>query len=290
MKKPLLERFQQLAGIKPLAEISPELKARAAQSAAGQNRFDQAKKFGSAQTFGGGAGGEDSALGQFMNKTFGRPEVDPDYVFSIEKATINRDGFEFQAFKKGDSGNAIGGNYYLAGDRLELKFEGDFFRKNEDNKNVIIGRDAVRLFQNMIKIVNPESKLAKSHWASFEFDGGKVFKGTANENLNESKKMLKKIYNILKENILNESIKLSDYMEGDKFKSPLPYFVPNVHYRNKEEVDAAKIMPAKEPIRKEEGNRDQLVLVGGGKTKTYGIDNGEVADLITYEDALKKLK
>ena len=28
MKKPLNERFQQLAGIKPLAEISPELKAR----------------------------------------------------------------------------------------------------------------------------------------------------------------------------------------------------------------------------------------------------------------------
>ena len=91
-------------------------------------------------------------------------------------------------------------------------------------------------------------------------------------------------------NNLNEGIKLSDYMEGDKFKSPLPYFVPNAHYSNKEEVDAAKIMPAKEPIRKEEGNRDQLVLVGGGKTKTYGIDDGEVADLITYEDALKKLK
>jgi len=180
MKKTLNERFQQLAGIKPLAEISPELKARAAQSAAGQNRFDQAKKFGSAQTFGGGAGGEDSALGKFMNKTFGRPEVDPDYVFTLEKASINRDGFEFMAFKKGDSGNAILGNYYLAGDRLELKFNGKFF-DNTTNKDMIIGRDAVRLFQSMIKIVNPESKLAKSHWASFEFDGGKVFKGTANE-------------------------------------------------------------------------------------------------------------
>jgi len=84
------------------------------------------------------------------------------------------------AFKKGDSGNAILGNYYLAGDRLELKFNGKFF-DNTTNKDMIIGRDAVRLFQSMIKIVNPESKLAKSHWASFEFDGGKVFKGTANE-------------------------------------------------------------------------------------------------------------
>ena len=215
MKKPLNERFQQLAGIKPLAEISPELKARAAQSAAGQNRFDQAKKFGAAQTFGGGAGGEDSALGQFMNKTFGRPEVDPDYVFAIEKATINRDGFEFQAFKKGDSGNMISGNYYLAGDRLELKFSGKFFDDNEDNKNVIIGKGAVRLFQNMIKIVNPESKLAKSHWASFEFDGGNVFKGRANEDLNEGKKISKSELRRL----IRESIKESFPKDYFKIRS-----------------------------------------------------------------------
>ena len=86
MKKTLNERFQQLAGIKPLAEISPELKARAAQSAAGQNRFDQAKKFGSAQTFGGGAGGEDSALGKFMNKKQALIEMDLN-LWHLKKVT-----------------------------------------------------------------------------------------------------------------------------------------------------------------------------------------------------------
>ena len=90
-------------------------------------------------------------------------------------------------------------------------------------------------------------------------------------------------------NNLNEGIKLSDYMEGDKFKFPLPYFVPSAQYSNKASLDDYKMQPAKDPIKKEEGRDDQLVLVGGGKTRTYSIVDGEVADLITYEDALKKL-
>ncbi len=50
MKKLLKERFQELAGIKPLDELSPELKARAAQSARRQGRDQQADKFGSSGT------------------------------------------------------------------------------------------------------------------------------------------------------------------------------------------------------------------------------------------------
>ena len=53
----------------------------------------------------------------------------------------------------------------------------------------------------MIKVVNPESNLAKMHWTKFGFVGGNVFKGSPMENLNESKKMLKKIYDVLKENM-----------------------------------------------------------------------------------------
>ena len=201
MKKPLTERFQQLAGIKPLSEISPELKARAAQKAAGQGRFDQARKFGSAQTFGGARGGEDSALGKFINKTFGRPEVDPKYEFKVEKTEVNKDGFTFMAFGMDNSSNMINGTYKSESDKLELKFDGPFFKRNPENQNAIIGKGAVKLFQNMIKVVNPESKLSNVHWTSFGFDGGNVFKGSPMENLNESKKMLKKIYDILKESM-----------------------------------------------------------------------------------------
>ena len=46
MKKLLTERFQELAGIKPLDELSPELKARAAMKASQQGRDKQAGVFG----------------------------------------------------------------------------------------------------------------------------------------------------------------------------------------------------------------------------------------------------
>ena len=46
MKKQLTERFQELAGIKPLSELSPELKAKAAMAARSQGRKQQANRFG----------------------------------------------------------------------------------------------------------------------------------------------------------------------------------------------------------------------------------------------------
>jgi hypothetical protein len=88
------------------------------------------------------------------------------------------------------------------------------------------------------------------------------------------------------ESFLNEAVKLSDIMQGDKFKGGVS-LVQNISYKNKEYLDAAKMTPSS--IKKEEGNRDQLVLVKKGKAIEYGIDDGEVADLITYEEALKKL-
>jgi len=70
MKKQLLkERFQQLAGLKPLYELSPELKARAATSARQQGRDTQADKFGSSMgpdAFGGKLHNPESALGAFI--------------------------------------------------------------------------------------------------------------------------------------------------------------------------------------------------------------------------------
>ena len=86
---------------------------------------------------------------------------------------------------------------------------------------------------------------------------------------------------------LNEAIKLADIMDGDKFKGSVG-LVPNVNYRDKAAIDDARMMPSS--IKKEEGNRDKLVLVKRGKAFEYGIDNGEVADLITYEVALAKLQ
>tara|TARA_R110001592_G_C12710284_1_gene707750 strand:- start:46 stop:366 length:321 start_codon:yes stop_codon:yes gene_type:complete len=85
---------------------------------------------------------------------------------------------------------------------------------------------------------------------------------------------------------LKEAIKLADIMDGDKFKGSVG-LVPNVSYRDKAAIDDARMIPSS--IEKEEGNRDKLVLVKKGKSFTYGIDNGEVADLITYEEAIAKL-
>ena len=86
--------------------------------------------------------------------------------------------------------------------------------------------------------------------------------------------------------ILKEAIKLADIMDGDKFKGSVG-LVPNVNYRDKAAIDDAKMMPSS--IEKEEGYTDKLVLVKRGKSFQYSIDNGEVADLITYEEALAKL-
>jgi len=109
--------------------------------------------------------------------------------------------------------------------------------------------------------------------------------------MNESTLRMQKLAGLITEGEyrkkrLNEGIKLASIMDGEKFKGSVG-LVPNVFYKNKEAVDDARMTPAS--IKKEEGNRDQLVLVKKGKSFEYGIDNGEVADLITYEDAIAKL-
>ena len=46
----------------------------------------------------------------------------------------------------------------------------------QDLKGNIFDRADVALFKNMISTVNPESKLGKSHWASFKLDGEEIKK------------------------------------------------------------------------------------------------------------------
>ena len=110
--------------------------------------------------------------------------------------------------------------------------------------------------------------------------------------MNESTLRMQKLAGLITEGelkqklSLNEGVKLASIMDGDKFKGSVG-LVPNVMYKNKEAVDDARMTPSS--IKKEEGNRDQLVLVKKGKSFEYGIDNGVVADLITYEDAIAKL-
>ena len=179
MKKPLIERFQQLAGLKPLYEISPELKARAAQSAAQQGRKDQARKFGSSMGWGDNQG-RDAALGDFIDKELGYPVNDRgDYDFNgtnkflkIIKADIDGDGFNFLAVS--DRGNDKAQFYYnKEQDTLSVNLSG---KSMQDLKGNIFDRADVALFKNMISTVNPESKLGKSHWASFKLDGEEIKK------------------------------------------------------------------------------------------------------------------
>jgi len=179
----LVERFQQLANIHPLSEISPELKARAAQSAAQQGRTSQARKFGSAKDF--GEKGEDSALADFIGKTFGR-----EGMLDIKNAEVTADGFRITTLSNmdGSYGGRVDFTYDKNDDRLSIPIMGGSIK---DIKDRLLVRQDAELLKRIIKIVNPESKLGNTHWASFKVDGAGIVK--------ESKKLTKKVLSLIKE-------------------------------------------------------------------------------------------
>ena len=286
MKKLLKERFQELAGIKPLDELSPELKARAAQSARRQGRDQQADKFGSSGTnFGPDTTiNPQGALSAFIQKPLGNGLSDEDKP-TISKVDIEHYGFKLRALNQ-SSDLVFDIQYQTEKDSLKIFpiRKDQFWQHNQDK---FFNRQDIALLKQMIKILNPESELANTHWASFEIEGAGVMKESIKrKKLAESVLKMTKILLSKRKAPLNEAIKLADIMDGEKFKSGVG-LVPNVNYRDKSAIDDARMMPSS--IEKEEGNRDQLVLVKKGKSFTYGIDNGEVADLITYEEAIAKL-
>ena len=103
---------------------------------------------------------------------------------------------------------------------------------------------------------------------------------------------------------LNEAVDLGDIMQGDKFKEGI-FLSPSKFYKDKAEVEEFKLEPLKieheeETEKYAEAYRLQLTQLSDGKVKSYAVkgrqapfDNnreGEVADLITYEEALAKLR
>ena len=81
-KNLLIERFQELAGIKPISELSPELKAKAAMAAKSQGRNQQADRFGKSY---GEEEQDDSAFKAFIGKELGAKE---DYMIKITNIDI----------------------------------------------------------------------------------------------------------------------------------------------------------------------------------------------------------
>ena len=101
-------------------------------------------------------------------------------------------------------------------------------------------------------------------------------------------KQMRETEGLVGEKTLNESVDLRNISQDGKFKEGV-FLVPSMSYNDEERIKDARLKPMK--IEKEEGNRDQLHLVDSkGNEKVYGIDDGIVADLITYEEALEKNK
>ena len=180
-KQPLIERFQQLAGLKPLYEISPELKARAAMAAKSQGRDQQADRFG--KSYGREGEADDSAFKAFMGKELGPRE---DYMTEITNIDVVKDGFEVRTYasqatraskSKAPNLEII---YNTSSDNLIVKAGTSPNRTRRpiwpSIKDQYFSRKDIKILQSMIKIVNPESELANTHWASFKIGGAGVFK------------------------------------------------------------------------------------------------------------------
>jgi hypothetical protein len=125
---------------------------------------------------------------------------------------------------------------------------------------------------------------------TYEEDDSTYEEDDMKESTNEEYLRMQKLAGVISEEEyknrlnINESVKLSDIMVGDKFKGGI-FLNPSMSYRNKNHVEEYKLNPVK--IKKEEGRGDSLVLSRGGKMYEYSIDNGVVEDLIYYEEALK---
>ena len=154
-KQTLTERFQQLAGLKPLYEISPELKARAAMAAKSQGRDQQANRFG--KSYGREGEADDSAFKAFIGEV-------RTYASQATRASKS----------KAPSLEII---YNTSSDNLIVKAEASSGRSVWPNiKDQYFSRKDIGTLKSMIKIVNPESKLANTHWSSFKIEGAGVFK------------------------------------------------------------------------------------------------------------------
>jgi hypothetical protein len=177
-KQTLTERFQQLAGLKPLYEISPELKARAAMAAKSQGRDQQANRFG--KSYGREGEADDSAFKDFMGKELGPQE---DYMTEITNIDVVKDGFEIRTYasqatraskSKAPNLEII---YNTSSDNLIVNAGTSSGRSVWPNiKDQYFSRKDIGTLKSMIKIVNPESKLANTHWSSFKIEGAGVFK------------------------------------------------------------------------------------------------------------------
>jgi len=200
MKKLLKERFQELAGINTLAELSPELKARAAMAAKDQDRDQQADRFG--KSYGREGEADDSAFKAFIGKELGPRE---DYMTKISNIDILDTGDGFSAAAYGKVGQRkstlhIRINYRMSSDSLMVEVLNDQGNRIWDNiKDQFFNRQSIGILKQMIKIANPESKLAKTHWASFEIGNSGVFK--------ESKTTTKKLFKLIKEALIKRKNK-----------------------------------------------------------------------------------
>ena len=179
MKKQLLkERFQQLAGLKPLYELSPELKARAAGKAKEQGRDTQADRFGKSKSYGDKA--DDSAFKDFIGKELGPQDG---YMTKLSNIDVEQDGFKAMGTSsESELRNRFGVlilKYKIEGNYESLTAENvdssspEIWNKNKDRW---FNRQSIGILKQMIKISNPESKLANTHWASFKIEGAGVKK------------------------------------------------------------------------------------------------------------------
>ena len=191
MKKQLTERFKELAGIKPLSELSPELKAKAAMAARSQGRKQQANRFGTSY---GEEEADDSAFKAFIGKELGPRE---DYMIKITNIDIEKYGLSIVAYGKTNRDTIhIEIKYSMSDDAVNIETLNDSSVWQNIN-NQFFNRQSINTIKSMIKIINPESKLVKAHWASFPITGAGVYKESIErKKLAESVlKMTKKLLN-----------------------------------------------------------------------------------------------
>jgi hypothetical protein len=109
--------------------------------------------------------------------------------------------------------------------------------------------------------------------------------------INEVKRMQLLAGLITESQFISEGIKLDVLMKDGKPNSEM-LVVPNRFYGDEEELRGATLR-AKE-LKKEEGRKDMMIFsnVGGGLRgdQQYPIEGDEIADIILYDDAKKKLR
>ena len=188
MKKQLLkERFQELAGIKPLSELSPELKAKAAVAAKSQGRNQQADRFG--KSIGREGDADDSAFKAFIGKELGAREG---YMIEITNVEVEKYGLSIVAYGKVNRDNLhIKIHYRMSDDAVNVETLGNSARQWKNIGEQFFNRQSINTIKSMIKLINPESKLVNTHWASFPIMGAGIYK--------ESKTTTKKILKLVKE-------------------------------------------------------------------------------------------